>query len=136
MMSTQIFPMLAVSDAAGAIEFYKNAFGATELWRLDSGGHIVAGLSVNGVPLFLSSESPLHGTRAPNLVGHTTVRIELFVDDPIAVYRRAVAAGAKEGNSVIEYHYSMTGPSPIRHMLQGAVVDPFGHMWLIGKVLE
>ena len=65
---TQIAPMLAVRDGKAAIEFYKRAFGAEELWRLDDSGHVVAGLMVNGAMLFLANESPNNGTRAPDLV--------------------------------------------------------------------
>src|SRR5438552_336515 len=77
-----------------------------------------------------------HGTRAPDIVGHTTVRIELFVDDPYEVYEKALAAGAIVRSPVEEHSYPTTGPQPIKQMLQGVVVDPFGHMWLIGKILE
>jgi PhnB protein len=78
-MGTQISPMLAVGDGNAAIEFYKAAFGATLLWCLDGG---VAGLSIDGANFFLAEESPPHGTRGPASAGFTTVRIELFVDDP------------------------------------------------------
>jgi PhnB protein len=133
---TQISPMLAVSDGNAAIEFYRAAFGATVLWHLNGGGHVVAGLSIDGAEFFLAHESPPHGTRGPASVGFTTVRIELFVDDPGAVQRRAMAAGAIERSPVVEHEHATTGVRPIRRMLQGAVVDPFGHMWLIGKFLE
>ena len=132
---TQIAPMLAVSDAARAIEFYERAFGAKVLWRIGE-EHIVAGLSISGAQLFLASESPEHGTRSPDTIGHTTVRIELFVDDPYETHRRAVAAGAIRKDPVRENSYPTHGPEPIKRMLQGSVLDPFGHMWLIGKVLE
>jgi PhnB protein len=134
-MTTAIAPMLAVSDGNAAIDFYKAAFGATLLWHLD-GGHVVAGLSIDGAPFFLASESPPHGTRGPDSAGFTTVRIELFVDDPIAVHARALTAGAVERSPVREHTHETTGPRPIRRMLQGSIVDPFGHMWLIGKFLE
>lgn len=134
-MRTRILPMLAVSDGNAAIEFYRAAFGATVLWKLDGDGHIVAGLEIQGAEFFLSTESPQYGTRSPDLAGYTTVRIELFVDDPFAVHRQAVAAGAMNRNRVKEDQYEMAGPRPIRRIQQGAVVDPFGHMWLIGKVL-
>jgi PhnB protein len=78
-MGTQISPMLAVSDGAAAIEFYKAAFGASVLWRLGGGGHIVAGLSIDGARFFLAQESPPYGTRSPGSVGFTTVRIELLL---------------------------------------------------------
>ncbi|HYY72072.1 MAG TPA: VOC family protein [Candidatus Bathyarchaeia archaeon] len=132
-MGTQISPMLAVNGGKAAIEFYKAAFGATVLWSLEDA---VAGLSINGAPFFLAEESPPHGTRSPASAGFTTVRIELFVEDPFAVQRQALAAGASEHSPVEEHTHETTGPRPIRRMLQGAVVDPFGHMWLIGKFLE
>lgn len=132
--STRIAPMLAVDDGDAAIAFYQTAFGATVLWHL-GGGHVVAGLDIDGAPFFLASESPPHGTRGPASAGFTTVRIELFVDDPAAVQRRAIAAGATEHSPVLEHEHETEGPRPIRRMLQGAVVDPFGHLWLIGKIL-
>jgi len=135
-MATQISPTLAVSDGAAAIEFYKAAFGASVLWSLEAGGHIVAGLSIDGARFFLAQESPRYGTRSPSSVGFTTVRIELFVDDPITVQTRALAAGAVEHSPVNEHTHHTAGPVPIKRMLQGAVVDPYGHMWLIGRILE
>ena len=135
-MNTQISPMLAVSDGNAAIDFYRAAFGATLLWHLDGGGHVVAGLAIDGAPFFLAHESPPHGTRGPAAAGLTTVRIELFVDDPVAVQTQALAAGAIERNPVTEYTYSTKGPRPISRMLQGSVFDPFGHIWLIGKFLD
>jgi PhnB protein len=134
-MATQISPMLAVNDGNTAIKFYKAAFGATVLWRLGD-GHVVAGLEIDGAPFFLAHESPPHGTRAPAAAGFTTVRIELFVEDPVAVHARAVAAGAADHSPVREHAHETVGPRPIRRMLQGAVVDPFGHLWLIGKFLD
>ncbi len=134
--SAQIAPMLAVRDGNAAIEFYKLAFGASVLWHLDGGGHIVAGLEIGGAKFFLAHESPEYGTRGPDSAGFTTVRIELFVNDPAAVQAQAIAAGAAEHSPVLEHEHSTRGPRPIRRMLQGAVTDPFGHMWLIGKILD
>jgi len=134
-METQIAPMLAVSDGNAAINFYRKAFGAELLWELGE-GEIVAGLSIGGAKFFLAHEAPAYGTRGPSVVGFTRVRIELFVDDPIAVQRRALAAGAREHSPVTEEQFAMTGPEPIKRILQGAIVDPFGHIWLIGKTME
>ncbi len=134
--ATRISPMLAVSDGQAAIDFYKAAFGATVLWQLGEGAHVVAGMSVNGAPFFLADEAPEFGTRAPDSAGFTTTRIELFVDDPVAVHRHAVAAGAVERDPVREHTHDTAGPRPIHRMLQGALTDPFGHLWLIGKFLE
>ena len=134
-MTTQISPMLAVSDAAAASEFYTRAFGAEELWRIGEPA-AVAGLSIDDAQFFLAEESPPHGTRSPDGVGHTTVRIELFVDDPGAVQERAIAAGARIGSAVEEHTHVVAGATSPMRMLQGGVIDPFGHMWLIGKFLE
>jgi PhnB protein len=127
--------MLAVADGNAAIQFYKAAFGASLSWHLD-GGHVVAGLSIDGAEFFLATESPPHGTRGPAAAGFTTVRIELFVDDPVAVHRQALAAGAIEHSPVQEHAHTTAGPRPVSRMLQGAVLDPFGHLWLVGKFLE
>jgi PhnB protein len=88
-MKTEISPMLAARDGHAAIAFYQAAFGAELLWHLDAGGDVVAGLSINGAQFFLAQESSPHGTRSPGSVGLTTVRIELFVDDPVAVHRKS-----------------------------------------------
>jgi PhnB protein len=135
-MSVQIAPMLAVTHGNDAIAFYESAFDAKLLWRLGHGADIVAGLSIGGAQFFLAHEAPEYGTRGPSSVGFTTVRIELFVDDPVSVHRRALNAGAVEHSPVSEDRYQMEGPYPIRRILQGAVVDPFGHTWLIGKIIE
>jgi len=135
-MKTQISPMLAVSGGNAAIEFYKQAFGATLLWQLGGDEHIVAGLSIDGAEFFLASASPPHGTQSPDVLGFTSVRIELFVDDPVAVHKRAVSAGAVDRSPVVEHNYATVGPRPIGRMLQGAVTDPSGHLWLIGKFLD
>ena len=135
-MPAEISPMLAVSDGTAAIAFYQAAFGATVLWQLNGGGHVVAGLEISGAKFFLATESPQYGTRGPDSAGFTTVRIELFVDDPVTLQRKALAAGATEHSPVLEHEHETAGPHPIRRMLQGAITDPFGHLWLIGKVLE
>ena len=131
---TQIAPMLAVTDAKAAIEFYQKAFGAKLLWKLRE-KEIVAGLSIGGAKFFLAQEAPDFGRRGPSSAGFTTVRVELFVDDPVAVQQKAMAAGAVQHGPVTEDRFEMEGPEPIKRILQGAVVDPFGHMWLIGKIL-
>lgn len=132
-MRTQISPMLAVADPPAAIAFYQAAFGATVRWHLD---HAIAGLSIDGAEFFLAEQTPEYGTRCPSQAGFTTVRIELFVDDPVAVHARALTAGATLGSPVKEHTHETSGPNPIHRMLQGSVLDPFGHKWLIGKFLD
>ena len=134
-MKTQIAPMLAVHGGYEAIAFYKAAFGAKVLWHLGE-KHIVAGLEIDGAPFFLADESPEYGTRGPRHAGFTTVRIELFVQDPLKVYKKALIAGAREHSPVEHHEFKAVGRKRIRRMLQGAVIDPFGHMWLIGKFLD
>jgi PhnB protein len=132
-MATQISPMLAVTDPRAAIAFYQRAFNATIDWHLD---HVIAGMRIDGAPFFLAEHSPEFGTRGPSAAGFTTVRIELFVDDPVAVHRQAIEAGATSHSPVSEHVHQTQGPHPIRQMLQGAIIDPFGHLWLIGKFLD
>lgn len=135
-MATGITVMLAVHDAQAAVEFYKKAFGAEVYWTIGGDEHMVVGLAIGGARFFLSTESPEFGTRGPLAAGFTTVRIELFVDDPAAVLAKAEAAGAKQRSEVKEHNYDTKGPKPIRRMLQGSVADPSGHIWLIGKFLD
>jgi uncharacterized glyoxalase superfamily protein PhnB len=133
MTTTRISPMLAVSDPAAAIEFYTRAFRATLRWAIGDPPQ-VAGMSIDDAEFFLAHETPSRGTRSPDGAGHTTVRIELFVDAPRAVQQRAIAAGAREGNPITEHTHALADGGTLR-MLQGGVVDPFGHIWLIGKFL-
>lgn len=112
--------MLAVPDTPAAVEWYTEALGAGVLWSLGS----VAGLEIAGAPFFL--HEPVAGTFAsPEEIGTTTVRVELFVDDPDGVIARAVAAGAT-GRPVVEH----TAPWGIHR--QGGFTDPFGHSWSVG----
>ena len=120
-MRTLISLMLAVPDAPAAAEWYRRALGATELWDLGS----VVGLEVQGAPLFLAQPEK-NGWESPSVVGTTTVRVEVFVDDPDAFVARAVAAGAN-GHDPVRDHRMPWG----RHR-QGGFFDPFGHLWLVG----
>ncbi len=135
-MSAHITTMLAVPDGSAAIQFYHRAFNAQLHWQIGEGADVVAGLDIQGAKFFLAAESPKYGTRSPQSAGCTTVRIELFVDDPHAVHQHAVANGAAERSKVTEYEFETRGPKPFRRMLQGSVLDPYGHIWLIGKFLE
>jgi uncharacterized glyoxalase superfamily protein PhnB len=135
-MGAEIAVMMAVADAGAAVDFYKRAFGAELYWTVGDSGHMVAGMAIGGARFFLSTESPEFGTRGPLAAGFTTVRVELFVDDPVAVQAKVVAAGATQRSEVKEHSYPVVGPKPIGRMLQGSVTDPSGHIWLIGKFLD
>ena len=121
---THLSVMLIVPDAEAAISWYRTALGATELWNLRG----VAGLQVHGAPFFLHEVNAQNPTEnSPQAVGATSVRVELFVDDPDAVIQRALTAGATLG-SPIENHDHF--PGTIHH--QGGFRDPFGHNWSVG----
>jgi PhnB protein len=126
-IQTSIAPWLSVRKSASAIDFYKSAFGAVEVYRLDAPeGSIVARLSVGGAEFWLSDESPSHGNFSPESLGGGSVRMILTVMDPDEVFRQAIAAGAKEISPANEgYGWRV-----------GRVVDPFGHNWEIGRPLD
>ena len=98
---TSIAPWLSVRNSARAVDFYKSAFGATEVFRLEGpDGSVVARLSVDGAEFWLSGESPEHGNFSPESLGGGTVRMVLTVADPDAVFRQARKAGATEVHPV------------------------------------
>lgn len=121
-IKTSIAPWLSVRDSARAVDFYKSALGATELFRLEGDG-VVARLSVEGAEFWVSDESPEHFNFSPQTLSGSSVRIILTVADPDAVFARAVAAGASQVYAVVEEHGWRVG----------RVVDPFGHHWEIGR---
>ena len=123
---TNIAPLLSVRRGAKAIEFYRAAFGAAELFRIeDDKGEVVARLAVDGAEFWLADESPQHFNFSPESLGGGTVRMILTVDDPDAVFAQAVAAGATVVSQVTNQHGWRIG----------RVVDPFGHHWEIAKPL-
>ncbi len=113
--------MLAVPDARAATAWYARALGATELWSLGS----VVGLEIEGAPIFLGQPEN-NGWADPVEAGTTTVRVEVFVDDPDTFVRRAVEAGA-DGHDPVRDHEAPWGTHR-----QGGFFDPFGHLWLVG----
>jgi PhnB protein len=125
----EISPELSVRRGRAAVEFYKAAFGATELHRVggtDEHEDVVAQLSVGNGSFWVSDESPPNQNFSPESLGGSTVRIMLIVDDPVSVCARAVSLGATEVVPVSEAH----------GWLFGRIEDPFGHHWEIGKPLS
>ena len=94
--NTAIAPMLSVRNGVKAIEFYKAAFGAGELFRIadESSGAVVARLSVGESEFWVADESPEHGNFSPESLGGGSVRMVMIVKDPDAAFERAVIAGA------------------------------------------
>ncbi len=121
-----IVPMLSVRRGAQAIDFYKVAFGAEELFRIESdSGDVVAQLSVGGAEFWLADESPGNSNFSPESLGGGSVRMILVVDDPNTAFEKAISGGAKE-------IYPVSDQNGWRI---GRIVDPFGHHWEIGKLL-
>src|SRR5262245_2923344 len=114
--------MLAVADTPTAVEWYKRALGAMELWSLGS----VAGLQIAGAAFFLG-EPANNGWESPQKLGITSTRVEVFCDDPDSFVARAVEAGANGSRDKVMNHEAPWGIHR-----QGGFVDPFGHIWLVG----
>lgn len=119
MSDVAIVPWLSVSDAGAALAYYRQAFGAEEVERLedDSGGVVVAQLSIEGARFWIQQEDGFHG--------ESPVRMLLIVTNPDAFFDRAVAAGATVVAAMHEEH----------GWRSGRVTDPFGHGWELCKQL-
>jgi PhnB protein len=122
-------PHLVVDDAAKAIEFYKQAFGATERGRMDTpDGKIAhAEIQIGDSVMMLADQFPQSTTKSPKQVGATTTAIYLYVDDVDAVFQKAVDAGATETMAVQDMFWGDR---------YGQVTDPFGHEWQIATHKE
>ena len=119
---------LVVRDAPRAIDFYKEAFGATELTRLNGpGGNIIhAQLRIGDSPIDIAPEQGDYN-RSPQSLGGSAVPIELYVEDVEAVAQRAIAAGAKVIYPIADHFYGDRS---------GRLQDPFGHMWIVSAHKE
>ena len=121
-----IAPWLTVQDGARAVAFYKSAFEATEVYRLEApSGGLVVRLSVAGAQFWISAEPPKDGDASAEPVGGGSVRMILTVANPDAVFAQALAAGASEVFPVGEGH----------GWRLGRLIDPFGLHWEIGHQL-
>ena len=125
---TSVSPELSVRRGLEAVNFYKAAFGAVEIYRVGGTAEneeVVAQLSLGGALFWVSDESPPHKNFSPESLGGSTVRLLLTVPDPHSVVERAVTLGATEVSPVHEEH----------GWLLGRIEDPFGHQWEIGRPL-
>ncbi|HEX3282455.1 MAG TPA: VOC family protein [Pyrinomonadaceae bacterium] len=124
-----ITPYLSVKGAADAIEFYKKAFGATELMRLPGPngtlGH--AEIKIGNALVMLADEFPEYGNLSPKTLGGSAVRLHMYVEDVDAFFEKAVAAGAKVLIPVADQFYGDRS---------GRLEDPFGHVWLVSTHVE
>jgi PhnB protein len=122
-------PYLFITNAAKAIDYYKEAFGATELTRLATPdgkvGH--AEIQIGDSRIMLTDEFPEWDTRSPQTIGGSAVSIMLYVEDVDAVVARAVAGGARLFKPVADQFYGDRN---------GSITDPFGHKWTIATHIE
>jgi len=124
-----VTPYLSVNDTARALDFYKRAFGAQEVMRMDGPdgkiGH--AEIKIGDSIIMLGDETPQSGTRSPQSLGGTTASIMLYVENADNAFNQAVSAGAQVD-------------SPLANMFWGdrfgRLKDPFGHSWAVATRIE
>src|SRR5215469_17304691 len=119
-----VTPSLKIRDAAKAIEFYKEAFGATERGRFDSpsGGIMHAEITIGDSVVMLGEEMPEMGAKGPHLLGGTPVRLHIYTADVDSLFARATKAGASVLMPVADQFWGDR---------YGVLADPFGHEWSI-----
>ena len=124
-----VTPYLIIKGAAEAIEFYKRAFGATELLRMaDPQGRVGhAEIKIGDSVIMLADEQPAMGYRGPRSLGGSSVSILLYLEDVDAVFERAIKAGAKAQRPVADQFYGDRS---------GTLEDPFGHVWTVATHVE
>ncbi len=124
-----VTPYLVVNGAAQAIEFYKKAFGATELMRMPepSGkiGH--AEIQIGNSHVMIADEYPERGFRGPSSLGGTAVSLMVYVEDVDRIFKQALQAGAEELQALKDQFYGDRS---------GTLKDPFGHVWNIATHIE
>src|SRR2546422_7087027 len=117
-VTCSVAPMLSVRQGARAVEFYKAAFGAVEVYRVEApDGAVVSRLAVDGAEFWVADESPQHHNFSPESLGGGAVRMVLTVPDPDAMFAKALAAGARGVTALQAAH----GWAP------GRGVRPAGH---------
>ncbi len=124
-----LYAYLRVDDCARAIDFYRQAFGATEKFRLtEPAGRIGhAELDFNGTTLMISDEFPEFGMQGPQAGGGSPVSLHLHVENADCVVQQALDAGATLAMALQDQFYGER---------TGVVIDPFGHRWMIGHEIE
>ncbi|HUE69605.1 MAG TPA: VOC family protein [Pirellulaceae bacterium] len=124
-----VTPYLIVSDGQRAIEFYKRAFGATEVLRLQTPdgkiGH--AEVKIGDCHVMLADEFPEMGAKSPQSIGGTPVGFCIYLADVDAAFDKAVTAGGKVERPVQDQFYGDRS---------GTILDPFGHKWTLATHIE
>jgi PhnB protein len=124
-----VTPYLIVKEAARALEFYKQAFNATELMRLnDPEGKIAhAEFKIGNSPIMIADEAPQMGYCSPQSLGGSPVSLMLYVEDVDAQFKQVIASGGKSLRPVEDQFYGDRC---------GTLEDPFGHIWTIATHKE
>ena len=124
-----VSPYLIVNGAARALDFYKQAFGATELMRHGGPGGKIghAEVKIGDTIVMLADEHPDHDAHGPGKFGGSPVGLHVYVEDVDGVVQRATAAGARIKRPVADQFYGDRN---------GAIEDPFGHTWHISTHIE
>jgi len=121
-------PYLVIDGAAAAMEYYKKAFGATELFRMEHGGKIGhAEMKIGNSPLMLADSFAEQGQKDPKTLGGSPVGLMIYVDDVDTIYPQAIAAGGKEVKPLQDQFYGDRS---------GTLTDPFGHVWTVATHKE
>ncbi|MCW7538177.1 VOC family protein [Aquabacterium sp. A7-Y] len=126
---TAVTPYLTIRGAAGAIEFYKKAFGAVETLRMPSPDGLIshAEITINGAIVMLHDETDQWPARSPTTIGDSGTTLMLYVDDVDVVMQRAVDAGAT---------VTMPAANQFYGDRCGKITDPYGHKWSIATHIE
>lgn len=124
-----VTPYMVIKGAAKAIEFYKEVFGAEEIfrWADADGGIRHAEVVIGNSPVMISDESTEHGMRGPDRSAIPPVNIFLYVENADEVFERAISAGATE---LVPMEDAGDGDR------RGGITDPFGHVWHIATHIE
>jgi PhnB protein len=123
-----VTPYLIIKGAAAAIDYYKRAFGATEVVRMETNGRIGhAEIKIGDSMVMLADEDLATGHRGPGALGGTPMSLVLYVEEVDAVFDRAVRAGGKSRRPVADQFYGDR---------MGMLEDPFGHVWTVGTHTE
>ena len=123
-----ITPYLIIDGAADALEYYKKAFNATELFRMEHEGKIGhAEMKIGDSPFMLSDEHPEMGYKSPKSIGGSAVGLMIYVDDCDATFKQAIDAGGTEKKALQDQFYGDRS---------GTLEDPFGHIWTVATHKE
>ena len=123
-----VTPYLIIKGASDAIEFYKKAFGAVELFRLEREGTIGhAEIKIGDSPIMLSDEHQEMGYVGPTTLGGTPVSIMIYVDDVDTTFNKAIEAGGEQMKPLQDQFYGDRS---------GSLKDPFGHVWHVATHKE